>query len=86
MSDSAFDRAQRELRRTRFLNDAVDAAVRDVRLALASGQAHALAGAIHKHLTDAYNEGAGERADLLSALDTAWKMRERVEPPYPDDD
>lgn len=79
MSDSAFDRAQRELRRTRYLSDAVDLAVQDVRLALACDQPHALAAALHKHLSDAYEEGAGERADLLTALATAWKMREQDE-------
>lgn len=63
----------RDLRRTMFLADDLESAAADVQLALASDRdpQRALRAALHLHLGRAFDAGAGNRADLQSALNTA---------------
>lgn len=63
----------RDLRRTQHLASELDAAAADVRLALASERdpQRELLAALHLHLGRAWDSGAGNRADLQSALDAA---------------
>lgn len=63
----------RDLRRTQFLASALDAAAADARLALAAEHdpQRALLAALHLHIGRAWDDGAGHRADLQSALEAA---------------
>lgn len=83
----------RDLRRTTYLAAALDIAAADVELAVAAvvrarsdgdteGAARArtaLRAAVHYHLGAAWDDGAGSRADLLSALDVARTAARRLD-------
>jgi hypothetical protein len=73
VDEDALRASTRDLRRTQHLASALDAAAADVRLALASGRdpQRELLAALHLHLGRAWDDGAGHRADLVSALDAA---------------
>lgn len=70
----------RELRRTMYLADAIEACAADAQLALASDTdpRRALLAALHLHIGRAWDAGAGREADLRSALDVARATIERL--------
>lgn len=70
--DDRFNRITKSLRRTRFLNDAIDAAAADVKLALSADrdQYRSLLATLHHHIGLAWDDGAGYLADLISSIDT----------------
>lgn len=79
-ADDPLRDSTRDLRRTLHLAESIDAAAADVAIALSSERdpQRALKAAIHLHLGRAFDAGAGNLAQLASALHVARAQIDRL--------